>query len=97
MFDEDTKVVAYDVARGEPRGKKVDASIGDCVDCGLCVQVCPTGIDIRDGLQYECIGCALCVDACDSVMTKLQRPKGLVRYSTENELLGHISPRCVHG
>ncbi|QGG80367.1 cytochrome c oxidase accessory protein CcoG [Litorivicinus lipolyticus] len=100
MFDEDTKVVSYDVGRGEPRGKKTPTSgAGDCVDCGVCVQVCPTGIDIRDGLQYECIGCALCIDACDSVMQKLERPKGLIRYSTENELAGKIThflrPRLI--
>src|SRR5690606_8045955 len=62
--------------------------LGDCIDCQLCVQVCPTGIDIRNGLQYQCIGCALCVDACDSVMEKMHYPKGLVRYTTENRLLG---------
>ena len=90
MFDEDTLIVTYDSARGEPRGvrsKKVDpkaAGLGDCIDCSLCVQVCPTGIDIRNGLQYECIGCGLCVDACNSVMDKVQYPRGLVRFATQN-------------
>jgi cytochrome c oxidase accessory protein FixG len=90
MFDQDTLIVTYDGARGEPRGvrrKGEDpASRGDCIDCGICVQVCPTGIDIRNGLQYECIGCAACVDACDLIMDKLDLPRGLVRYTTENAL-----------
>jgi cytochrome c oxidase accessory protein FixG len=81
MFDQDTLVITYDQARGEPRGKK-NAAAGDCVDCGICVQACPTGIDIRNGLQYECIGCAACIDGCDQVMDKLGRPRGLIRYST---------------
>lgn len=88
MFDKDTMIVTYDIERGEPRGvrtkKNQDQPLGDCVDCGQCVQVCPTGIDIRKGLQYECIGCAACIDACDSVMDKVGLPKGLVKYSTEN-------------
>ena len=90
MFDRDTLVITYDEGRGEPRGgraRKVDpkaAGLGDCVDCNICVQVCPTGIDIRDGLQYECIGCAACIDGCDQVMEKMGYPKGLIRYSTEN-------------
>jgi cytochrome c oxidase accessory protein FixG len=91
MFDLDTLVVTYDGVRGEPRGarsKKVTdhkaAGLGDCIDCSLCVQVCPTGIDIRNGLQYECIGCGLCVDACNSVMDKVQYPRGLVRFATQN-------------
>ena len=94
MFDRDTLIVSYDPNRGEPRGsRKRDADratlgLGDCVDCDLCVQVCPTGIDIRDGLQYECIGCALCIDACDSVMDKMGYPRGLIRYTSENELEG---------
>jgi cytochrome c oxidase accessory protein FixG len=89
MFDKDTLIVTYDEARGEPRsrGKKrkndTQQAQGDCIDCGICVQVCPTGIDIRDGLQYECIACAACVDACDEVMTKINLPTGLVKYSTE--------------
>lgn len=92
MFDPDTLVITYDPERGEPRGprkKEVDpksVSKGDCIDCSLCVQVCPTGIDIRNGLQYECIGCAACIDACDEVMEKMNYPKGLIRYTTENAL-----------
>jgi len=92
MFDEDTMVVAYNPNRGEPRGsrkKSIDhtkAGLGDCIDCDMCVQVCPTGIDIRDGLQYECIGCALCIDACDQIMDKMNYPKGLISYSNENTL-----------
>ena len=80
MFDKDTLIISYDRVRGEPRGK--GSAKGDCVDCGICVNVCPTGIDIRGGLQYECIGCAACIDGCDQVMDKLGRPRGLVRYST---------------
>ncbi|MDX1456106.1 MAG: cytochrome c oxidase accessory protein CcoG [Marinobacter sp.] len=97
MFDPNTRVVSYDPNRGEPRGgrkksaSKEELGLGDCIDCGLCVQVCPTGIDIRDGLQYECIGCALCIDACDSVMDKMDYPRGLIRYTTENELEGQTS------
>ena len=92
MFDRDTLIVSYDVQRGEPRGsrsRKADPaalSLGDCIDCGLCVHVCPTGIDIRKGLQYECIGCAGCVDVCDSVMDKMNYPRGLIRFTTENAL-----------
>jgi cytochrome c oxidase accessory protein FixG len=86
MFDKDTLVITYDAARGEPRGK--GAAKGDCVDCGICVQVCPTGIDIRKGLQYECIGCAACIDGCDQVMDKTGRPHGLIRYSTTHALEG---------
>jgi len=94
MFDNDTLIVSYDAGRGEPRGsRKRDADpatlgLGTCIDCELCVQVCPTGIDIRNGLQYECIGCALCVDACNSVMDKMSYPRGLIRYTSERELLG---------
>ena len=94
MFDHDTLIVSYDAARGEPRGsRKRDAdldelNLGSCIDCELCKQVCPTGIDIRDGLQYQCIGCALCIDACDSVMDKMQYPRGLIRYTSERELSG---------
>jgi cytochrome c oxidase accessory protein FixG len=90
MFDRDTMIVTYDQKRGETRGarsKKADPKalgLGDCVDCSLCVQVCPTGIDIRNGLQYECIGCGACIDACDVVMEKVGYPKGLIKYSTEN-------------
>ena len=96
MYDSDTLAVSYDPNRGEPRGKRSknkakaaeQEALGDCVDCSMCVQVCPTGIDIRDGLQYQCIGCALCIDACDDIMEKLDKPKGLIRYTTENELAG---------
>ena len=90
MFDKDTMIVTYDQKRGEPRGarsKKADPvalGLGSCVDCSLCVQVCPTGIDIRKGLQYECIGCGACIDACDEVMEKVGYAKGLVKYSTQN-------------
>lgn len=86
MFDRDTLIVSYDAGRGEPRAAGRRAGAGDCIDCSLCVQVCPTGIDIRKGLQYECIGCAACLDACDGVMDKVGKPRGLVRYATENAL-----------
>jgi len=89
MFDHDTLIVSYDRARGEPRrplGRPGDEAAGDCIDCSLCVQVCPTGIDIRRGLQYECIGCAACVDGCNGVMEKIGKPRGLIRYATENAL-----------
>jgi len=92
MFDRDTLVVTYDAKRGEPRGprsRKTDiatAGLGHCVDCEICVQVCPTGIDIRKGLQYECIGCAACIDGCNQVMDKMGYPPGLIRYATENAL-----------
>jgi cytochrome c oxidase accessory protein FixG len=92
MFDKDTLIISYDTARGDPRGsrgRKADPKklgLGDCIDCGLCVQVCPTGIDIRKGLQYECIGCAACVDVCDGVMDKMGYPRGLVRYATQNSM-----------
>jgi cytochrome c oxidase accessory protein FixG len=79
MFDKDTLIITYDRARGEPRGK--GEGKGDCIDCSICVQVCPTGIDIRNGLQYECIGCAACIDGCDQVMEKIGRPLKLIRYS----------------
>jgi len=95
MFDKDTLVVAYDNERGEQRGPRKKAfdykakGLGDCIDCTLCVQVCPTGIDIRNGLQYECIGCGLCVDACNSVMEKMDYPQGLIRFSTQNGVARH--------
>ncbi|MDH5353009.1 MAG: cytochrome c oxidase accessory protein CcoG [Gammaproteobacteria bacterium] len=105
MFDNDTLIVAYDDMRGEPRGprkRSVDksaAGLGDCVDCTLCYQVCPTGIDIRDGLQYECIACSACIDACDEVMDKLGYDRGLIRYTTENAIQNKPSkilrPRIV--
>lgn len=95
MFDKDTLIVTYDPERGEPRGPRVKTvdykakGLGDCIDCSLCVQVCPTGIDIRNGLQYECIGCGLCVDACNTVMDKMQYPRGLIRFSTQNGVKNH--------
>ena len=115
MFDKDTLVISYDARRGEPRGyrktstnlktpglenaSKINKAEGNCVDCSLCVQVCPTGIDIRDGLQYQCIGCAACIDACDGVMEKLDYPKGLIRYTTENAMksgkLKILRPRVI--
>lgn len=88
MTDLDTIVIGYDEIRGEPRGKKNDAGAADCVDCDRCVVVCPTGIDIRNGLQLDCIGCAACIDACDEVMVKLNRPTGLVRYDSLRGLRG---------
>ena len=94
MFDKDTLTVSYDYNRGEnrgPRGRKQDPKalgLGDCIDCDLCVQVCPTGIDIRNGLQYECINCGACVDACSGVMDKMGYEQGLIRYTTEHELQG---------
>jgi len=101
MFDKDTLVITYDRARGEPRGgrsKSVDPraqGLGDCVDCNICVQVCPTGIDIRKGLQYDCIGCAACIDGCDQVMDRMGYPKGLIRYTTENALAHGMTPRAM--
>jgi cytochrome c oxidase accessory protein FixG len=105
MFDRDTLIISYDEARGEPRGARRKGAdpkaegLGDCIDCTMCVQVCPTGIDIRDGLQYQCIGCAACIDVCDEVMEKMGYPKGLIRYTTENALEGRparlLRPRVV--
>jgi cytochrome c oxidase accessory protein FixG len=92
MVDKDTFLVTYDKVRGEPRGSRSKSTdhgsigLGDCVDCSICVQVCPTGIDIRDGLQYMCIGCGACIDACDQVMEKIDYPKGLIRYTTERAI-----------
>lgn len=97
MVDDDTFVVTYDHVRGDPRGgrsRRIDhkeAGMGDCVDCTLCVQVCPTGIDIRDGLQYMCIGCGACVDACDQVMDKMDYPKGLIRYTSGRAIVEGMS------
>lgn len=94
MFDKDTVTVSYDTKRGEPRGgrsRKKDPKelgLGDCIDCYMCVQVCPTGIDIRNGLQYECINCGACVDACNDVMDKMNYPRGLIRFTTERNLQG---------
>lgn len=82
LIDTHSLVVGYDTKRGEPRGRKGTEGAGDCVDCQRCVQVCPTGIDIRQGLQMECIGCTACIDACDAVMHKIQRPAGLIRYDS---------------
>ncbi|MFN3579669.1 MAG: cytochrome c oxidase accessory protein CcoG [Pseudomonas sp.] len=105
MFDKDTLIVAYDPRRGEQRGPRkkgvepAAVGLGDCIDCSICVQVCPTGIDIRDGLQYECIGCAACVDACDEVMDKMNYPRGLISYTTEHNLSGEetrfLRPRLL--
>ncbi|GAB4173647.1 MAG: cytochrome c oxidase accessory protein CcoG [Wenzhouxiangellaceae bacterium] len=105
MFDADTLIISYDAKRGEPRGKRRrDADpkalgLGDCIDCLGCVQVCPTGIDIRDGLQLECIACAACIDVCDQVMDKMGYPRGLIRYTTENAMQGRptriVRPRVV--
>ena len=105
MFDKDTLAIAYDASRGESRGPRkrgvepTQSGLGDCIDCTMCVQVCPTGIDIRDGLQMECIGCAACVDACDSVMDKMGYARGLVRYTSEHELQGGkthlLRPRLI--
>lgn len=99
LMDSNSIVVGYDLVRGEPRSKapskKDDQKSGDCVDCGLCVRVCPTGIDIRNGLQLECIACTACVDACDSIMVKVGREKGLIRYDTENRLLGKSTIRQI--
>lgn len=105
MFDKDTLTISYDAARGEIRGpRKRDANpanlgLGDCIDCQMCVQVCPTGIDIRDGLQMECIGCAACIDACDSIMDKMGYARGLVSYTSEHQLQGGkthlLRPRLI--
>ena len=101
MFDKDTLIITYDTMRGEPRGANVKNSeekikkTGDCIDCSMCVQVCPTGIDIRNGLQYDCIGCAACIDACDSVMDKIDLPRGLIRYSSDNALTNHLSTNAM--
>lgn len=105
MFDKDTLIVSYDPRRGEKRGpRKKEADykamgLGDCIDCTMCVQVCPTGIDIRDGLQVECIGCAACIDACDTIMDKMNYPRGLISYTTEHNLSGQktqvMRPRLI--
>jgi cytochrome c oxidase accessory protein FixG len=100
MFDADTLIVTYDVARGEGRGSRPRSDspaqyqakgLGDCIDCTLCVQVCPTGIDIRKGLQYECISCAACIDVCNGVMDKMHYPRGLIRNSTQNGVRQQLS------
>jgi len=95
MVDKDTELPTYDVARGEPRGKlrgKDSENRGDCIDCRLCVGVCPTGIDIREGMSEGCITCGMCIDACDSIMDKVQRPKGLIRYASQKEIDGQPLP-----
>lgn len=89
MFDKDTMQIAYDYKRGEPRGKfkkHAERTDGDCINCNKCVEVCPTGIDIRDGLQMECVGCTACIDACDKMMASVDLPKGLIRYASENKI-----------
>jgi len=105
MFDKDTLVIAYDEARGEPRGGRkksedpAEKGLGDCINCTLCVQVCPTGIDIREGLQIECIACAACIDVCDQVMDKMDYKRGLIKYTTEHRLSGKktrvVRPRIL--
>ncbi len=101
MFDKDTLIVTYDTERGDPRGsrnKKVDfkaLGLGACVDCDICVQVCPTGIDIRNGLQYECIACGACIDGCDQVMDKMGYERGLIRYTTEHALVGKLDNKSM--
>ena len=105
MFDSDTLIVAYHPERGDPRGSRrrgtdpKSVGLGDCIDCNVCVQVCPTGIDIRDGLQYECIACSACIDACDEIMDKMSYPRGLIRYTTENAAQGRkqhiLRPRVM--
>lgn len=101
MFDPDTLIIAYDNERGESRGTRAKTAdrkslgLGDCIDCGICIQVCPTGIDIRNGLQNECIGCAACIDACDQVMDKMEYPRGLIRYSTENAVTMNLTPQEI--
>jgi cytochrome c oxidase accessory protein FixG len=103
MFDPDTLVITYDQELGEPRGTRKKSAdykaqgLGLCVDCDLCVAVCPTGIDIRKGMQYECIGCAACIDVCDQVMDKMGYPTGLIRYSTENALAKHWNAKDILG
>lgn len=94
MFDDDTRTVSYDALRGEPKGSGHSTQSGDCVDCTLCVQVCPTGIDIREGLQAACIDCGACIDACDSVMTQLNREKGLIGFYSQHTLSTPLNKRA---
>ncbi len=103
MMDSDSLVIGYDYTRGEPRGKhkkgQDSSQLGDCIDCGACVRVCPTGIDIRNGLQLECVACTACADACDAIMDHIEKPRGLIRYDTEHSLRGEVTkflrPRLV--
>jgi cytochrome c oxidase accessory protein FixG len=101
MFDKDTLIITYDQTRGEPRGSRRknvaprDVGLGDCVDCNICVQVCPTGIDIRQGLQIECIGCAACIDGCNQVMDRMGYRQGLIRYTTQNALAHGYDTRTM--
>jgi cytochrome c oxidase accessory protein FixG len=99
LIDDNSLVIGYDAKRGEPRGKLGTPDAGDCVACNRCVQVCPTGIDIRQGLQMECIGCTACIDACDDVMTRVKKPKGLIRYDSQNKFAGRVTqwirPRTI--
>ena len=101
LIDKDSLIITYDVARGDPRGARsrknpaAAQGLGDCVDCNLCVQVCPTGIDIRDGLQYECIGCAACIDVCNGVMDKMSYPRGLIRYSTDYAMENKLDDKAT--
>ena len=101
MFDKDTLIISYDTERGEPRGarkktvNKEETGLGDCINCAMCVQVCPVGIDIRNGLQYQCIGCAACIDACDEIMDKMGYPRGLIRYTTEGALEHEYSEKDI--
>ncbi|HEY7640817.1 MAG TPA: cytochrome c oxidase accessory protein CcoG [Steroidobacteraceae bacterium] len=105
MFDRNTLIISYDAARGEPRGSRSRGAdpkklgLGDCIDCTLCVQACPTGIDIREGLQLECIACAACIDACDGVMQRMRYASGLIRYATQNSMDGKrtriVRPRTL--
>jgi cytochrome c oxidase accessory protein FixG len=99
LIDDDSLNVAYDFGRGDPPGPVRDTEAGDCIDCHRCIQVCPTGIDIRQGLQLECIGCAACIDACDEIMDKVKRPRGLIRYASDRNLEGlktrWIRPRTI--
>lgn len=99
LIDDHSLVIGYDAKRGEPRGKAGTAGAGDCVACNRCVHVCPTGIDIRQGLQIECVGCTACIDACDTVMSRLHRPRGLIRYDSQNGFAGRptrwLRPRTV--
>lgn len=102
LIDRQSLIVAYDYQRGEPRAhatKTRDPSAGDCIDCGACVQTCPTGIDIRNGLQMECVHCTQCIDACDEIMTRVGKPTGLIRYSSQDEIAGKpkhlLRPRTI--